>query len=37
MKGKYLLAVNNEEILIRKKSTGMFVKLDEPFAFDNKE
>ena len=36
VKGKYLLIVNDEEIVIR-KSTGMFVKLDEPFSFDGKE
>lgn len=36
VKGKYLLSINNEEIVIRNKSTGIFVKVDEPFSFDNK-
>lgn len=35
--GKYLLTINGEEIVIKKKSTGIFEPLDEPFNFDGKE
>ena len=36
VKGKYLLIVNDEEIVVR-KSNSMFINLDEPFSFDGKE
>ena len=34
---KHILTINDEDIIIKRKSTSIFVRLDEPFVFDGKE
>ena len=34
---KHRLMVNDEEIIVKRESTSLFVRLDEPFFFDGKE